>query len=102
VVELHAEALAELRDAAGWYETQRPGLGDEFVAEVARTLTRIEANAAGFPKWPSVTAAGVTIRRVVVERFPYAVAFEARGGDAFVLAIAHVRRRPLYWLRRAL
>ena len=31
-------ALDEFVDAAAWYESQRPGLGDEFIAEIDRTL----------------------------------------------------------------
>jgi hypothetical protein len=34
--DLHREALAELRRAAIWYDEQRPGLGDEVCAAVAR------------------------------------------------------------------
>ena len=33
-VELHPEARAEFRSAAVWYDEQRLGLGDEFVADV--------------------------------------------------------------------
>jgi hypothetical protein len=45
-LELHPEARAELRSAALGYDEQRPGLGDEFIADVAATPS-IEL--AGFP-----------------------------------------------------
>jgi hypothetical protein len=35
-LELHPEARAELRSAALWYDERRPGLGDEFIAEMKR------------------------------------------------------------------
>jgi hypothetical protein len=35
------EASAELEDAAVWYESQRPGLGVEFLHAVDATLDRI-------------------------------------------------------------
>jgi hypothetical protein len=38
---VEAVAQAEFEEAAGWYETQRDGLGDEFIAEVDRVLQRI-------------------------------------------------------------
>ena len=41
------------------------------------------------------------IRRALLDRFPYAIAFEQRGDSLMILAFAHLRRRPLYWLARA-
>ena len=38
----------------------------------------------------------------IVLRFPYLIAFERRSGAVVVLAIAHAKRQPLYWLTRAL
>jgi hypothetical protein len=43
----------------------------------------------------------VPIRRALVERFPYAIAFEAHPDAVFILAVAHAKRRPLYWLHRS-
>ena len=34
----------EIDEAYAWYEDQRPGLGEEFLAEVQRVLDRIEQN----------------------------------------------------------
>lgn len=100
-VELHPEARAELRDAALWYDEQRPGLGDELMAAVSSMLWRIRELPASFPVWPGTSAAPNTIRRAVVSRFPYVIAFEMHAEYALVLAVAHAKRRPLYWLTRA-
>jgi toxin ParE1/3/4 len=100
-VELHPEAHAELRAAAVWYEEQRPGLGDELIAEVSSVLTRIGEGPASFPVWPGTSAAPMSIRKAVVTRFPYVIAFEVHSEHALVLAITHAKRRPLYWLTRA-
>ena len=98
-VELHPEASAELRAAAVWYDERRAGLGEDFVAEVSTTLNRIAHAPSSFPLWPNVTGAA-PVRRVSVQRFPYVIAFELHAGSAFVLAVAHAKRRPLYWLTR--
>jgi toxin ParE1/3/4 len=100
-VELHPEADAELRAAAVWYDERRPGLGDDFMTEVSAVLTRIGEAPASFPVWPAAPAAPDRIHRAVVSRFPYVVAFEVHPDHALVLAIAHGKRRPLYWLQRA-
>jgi hypothetical protein len=51
-LELHPEARAELRRAALWYDEQRPGLGDEFIADVSATLDRIGGTPESYPVWP--------------------------------------------------
>ena len=98
--DLHPEARAELRLHALWYDEQRPGLGDEFVSEVMTLLECVEESPASFPVWPATPVTASTIRRALLERFPFALAFELRGTRIFVLAVAHAKRRPLYWLER--
>jgi len=99
-VELHPEARAELRSAALWYEQRRTGLGGEFIAEVAAALDRIGEAEDSFPAWPGTHSASPPIRRATLQRFPYLIAFESREQAVLVLAVAHARRRPLYWLSR--
>jgi plasmid stabilization system protein ParE len=99
-LELHPEARAELRSAAIWYDERRPGLGDEFIAEVSATLDRIGDAPESSPPWPRTRAAGPVIRKATIQRFPYVIAFEEHEQHVLVLAVAHAKRRPLYWLRR--
>ena len=100
-VELHPDARVELRAAALWYDEQRIGLGDELIDELSLALTRIAAMPASFPVWPGISRATVSIRRALISRFPYGVAFEVHSEHILVLAIPHSKRRPLYWLARA-
>ena len=100
-VDLHPEACAELRSAALWYEERRNGLGEEFVAAVDVVLQRIIQAPKLFPRWSGTEQAGAVIRKAPVERFPYLIAFEEHEHNVLVLAVAHHRRRPLYWLSRA-
>jgi len=96
-VHIEPEARAELREAAHWYEAARPGLGVEFTLEVDRALERIAEAGRNFP-----TVAGTEdVRRVLLERFPYAVVFVVGDNRATVISVAHGRRRPLYWIARA-
>jgi toxin ParE1/3/4 len=84
-----------------WYDEQRAGLGDEFVSEVTALLERIAVRPLLFPLWPGVNRTLEPVRRALTDRFPYAVAFESHTDHILVLAIAHCKRRPLYWLTRA-
>ena len=100
-VELHPEAREELRIDTFWYEERGDGLGDDFVAAVDATLQRIKQFPESFPAWPGVGRTVRLIRKASVEGFPYLVAFEQHVDFALVLAVAHEKRRPLYWLQRA-
>lgn len=90
----HPEAEAEFAAAASFYESRVAGLGCSLSAEVHRTISLIrEYPDAGVLVRPSV-------RRVLVDRFPYAVVYRHDPISVIILAIAHVRRRPGYWQRR--
>jgi plasmid stabilization system protein ParE len=91
---LSPEAEADLVEAFAWYEGQRPGLGSEFFAEVARVLERVE-NA---PLQYAVVQ-GET-RRAIVRRFPYAVFFIVDADVIAVTAVMHGRRDPQRWQTR--
>jgi toxin ParE1/3/4 len=91
-LELHPDALIDLREAAAWYETQRRGLADAFLARVETALARALAAPLAFPKHP----ADERLRRVLVARFPYAVVFDT----VYVAAFAHGRRWAGYWKPR--
>jgi toxin ParE1/3/4 len=100
LVELHPEARAEVRAAALWYEERSPGLGDQFVERVNEVLHRLEATSTLHPIWPGTEAAPTPIRKALLEQFPYLVAFELHAERVLVLAVAHAKRQPLYWLAR--
>ena len=100
-LELHPEARAELRSAALWYDERRAGLGDEFIADVSEAFGQVAAAPESYPAWPGTRAGGPPIRKATLQRFPYVIAFERHERQVLVLAVAHAKRRPLYWLTRA-
>ena len=68
---------------------------DEYQA----ALERIEVQPAGCG--PLETFAGSReIRRLLLRRFPYMVIYEVFPDEVMVLAVAHVSRRPHYWIER--
>ena len=99
-LEFHPEARAELRSAALWYDERRPGLGDDFIAEIAAALERVGDAPESCPIWPGTYAEDLVVRKATVQRFPYVIAFEEHERHVLVLAVAHAKRRPLYWLTR--
>ncbi len=51
--------------------------------------------------WPGGRARDLKVRRFLMERFPFALPYLVLEELVVVLAVAHVRRRPGYWLQRA-
>ena len=90
------EAEAEMTAAALWYESKRPGLGAEYLASIDGALERIADGPLAFAVWRP----GAAYRQCVVERFPFVVFFTASPTAILVLAVAHAKRRPGYWLDR--
>jgi plasmid stabilization system protein ParE len=97
---LLAEAEAELGDAAAWYDEQREGLGDELLVVVQESLLVISEAPEAWPRWPDAPERIPPIRRFVLPRFPYSIAYQVRSDFVIVLAVAHGSRQPLYWIGR--
>lgn len=87
-------AQEELDDAYCWFEERTAGKGLEFLDGVHRAVVLIR----NFP------LAGAEIerevRRTLIERFPYAVVYGIEDETIIVIAIAHTRRKPTYWVER--
>jgi len=98
-IRIHPGAASDLTSAGDWYEQQLPGLGADLADELAHALDTIAERPMIWPIWPGVgEAAGV--RRFLLARFPFAVGYLVEAEGVIVLAVAHLRRRPGYWLNR--
>jgi plasmid stabilization system protein ParE len=89
-------ASAELAAVRAYYNGKRRGLGAEFSREVRAALARIRSAPLACPKVPDAPNA----RRALLERFPYCVVFYVDGKTVFIVAVAHMSRRPGYWRGR--
>jgi plasmid stabilization system protein ParE len=82
------DAQADILAAARFYETEREGLGLEFLDEFDRTCALIQENPMAF------TLVGDPVRRVLLRRFPYGVFYEPGDDCDTVLAVVDLRRDP--------
>ena len=89
------EAQAELEAAADWYEMQKDGLGGEFLDGVEQTIIAIRRCPKAFPLFRNTS-----IRKHVMQRFPYLIFYEEFDAHLWIYAFAHSKRRPGYWLKR--
>jgi plasmid stabilization system protein ParE len=88
-VRFTAAALADLDEAAEWYNKQRPMLGVQFLEAVRETTNRIATN----PKAFRVVAEDVR-RANLPRRWPYALWYLIIEPDSVVIAALHHRRDP--------
>ena len=95
IYQFHPEAQAEHLETIVYYETQRPGLGASYLAEFESILELVCEAPTRYP-----IELNPDIRRVILRRFPFTVLFRESQGTVQVLAVAHHRRRPSYWLNR--
>ena len=81
----------DLAGAYGWYEEQRAGLGEQFLAAVDATFDAIERIPEMF------RCVHGEVRRANVSRFPYAVFYRVDPKSVVVLAVLHTARDPRLW-----
>ena len=90
------DAEAELQSAAIWYEEKRRGLGIELVAIVDQALQAVLENPEACPVWRPNSP----YRKRPLKRFPYVLFFSVDSAMVELVALAHTKRRPGYWLDR--
>lgn len=90
----HPSVEDDLAEAAGYYEAQSPGLGEDFLTEARRAVDGICAMPG---RWVRVEG---SVRRGLLDRFPFAVFYSHSGEDILVLAVVHTSRHPSTWKRR--
>ncbi|MBU1614144.1 type II toxin-antitoxin system RelE/ParE family toxin [bacterium] len=87
-------AQVELDETVDYYNSESPGLGDEFLLEVLDTLKRIKQ----FPNaWHPFTKKA---RRCQTRRFPYGIVYQILETEILIVAVAHLHRKPDYWHNR--
>jgi plasmid stabilization system protein ParE len=93
-VRFHRLAIGDVVEAWRWYETQRRGLGDQFLVSLEATIDRAS-------KWPNagtpVTRGDqdeIVERKVATHGFPYAVRYRVIDGRLVIMAVYHQHRDP--------
>jgi toxin ParE1/3/4 len=79
----HPLTEREFIAAAGFYETRAPGLGADFIRQIKPAMSEIVARSKAGRLF-----AGTTIRRRLLQRFPFGVVYELESANISVLAIS--------------
>lgn len=92
------QAKDDTIEAAAWYETQRAGLGDEFIEELLAVFAALEKN----PLLNCRQHPTKNIRWRYPKRFPYRVIYEVIEDKRLVIiaAVIHAVRNDRIWRSR--
>jgi len=96
----HPDAAEEFDAAVHWYESQRPGMG-------LKLLDRVREARREIADWPDAaqffarTDDGAVVRSKDIRGFPYRILYALLPDALVILAYAHERRKPGYWIHRA-
>jgi plasmid stabilization system protein ParE len=88
------EAYQDVDAAYDWYESQRAGLGEEFLGCVDACVQAICREPEMHEKVHE------EYRRALLRRFPYAVFYENVRSVVTVYCVCHTSRHPEKWRRR--
>jgi plasmid stabilization system protein ParE len=91
----HPAAEAEHLETVAYYELKTPGLGATYLANFEVVMKIICAAPHKYP-----IAQRPDVQRKRMDKFPFTILFRVVHNSVQILAVAHHRRRPTYWLGR--
>jgi toxin ParE1/3/4 len=83
---IRPNAETDLQEAWSWYESQRAGLGDEFLLHIHAALGLLEQD----PKRRRIYYRD--FRRLLTSRFPYKLFYRIENDRVIVFRILHAKR----------
>jgi toxin ParE1/3/4 len=90
----HPESKSESREAVDWYWSRNRMAALDFLDRLKAALAQVQKAPQVYPSYLHGT------RRILLDRFPFSVIFRERLHDIQIIAIAHAKRRPGYWVER--
>lgn len=84
-------ALADIRDAAEWYDEQLPGLGSRYKIAVKTQINNLRNDALLY----TVKYDNVHYRKI--KSFPYLIHYRIQKNIVHVIAVIHTSRNPDIW-----
>jgi toxin ParE1/3/4 len=96
LVHIAPPASEEFTEAVQWYEGKRPGLGREFYDAIIHAATVVRTH----PEIGVAVEGPYQYRQFLIDGFPYKLIYRERADDLYIVAVAHVSRRPSYWKKR--
>jgi plasmid stabilization system protein ParE len=94
-LELHPGAEEDYLNSLAWYRDRNFSAAEKFDDAFWLAIHAVEDAP---ERWPVYFS---HFRRYTLRRFPFSLVYRVETARTFVLAVAHGRRRPGYWMERA-
>jgi toxin ParE1/3/4 len=95
-LEIRPQALADIADAAAWYEERQPGLGERFTREVVAAIDVLLPN----PLIYRLRNWRLGVRWCFPRSFPYRIVYCFAEDVVTVVAVIHAARHDRHWQER--
>ena len=93
-IEFHEHADEELKAATIFYESRQSGLGAILLQRISEGCGLLRARPlAGRVMFDD-------FRRILIRQFPYSLVYRLERDRIYLIAVAHLSRRPGYWKER--
>jgi plasmid stabilization system protein ParE len=93
-VELLAQALQEIEEAEAWYLERSARAAEGFLRELELGFVLVLDARDSWPRYEAGT------RRYLMRSYPYSIVYRQTRQGIQVVALAHHRRKPMYWRAR--
>lgn len=93
-LKLKPEVYTDIKVAYDWYESQRVGLGEDFLLTLEESYSKITRTPKVYQLIYKI------VRRKLLRRFPYGVFFVLKNDEIIVIAIMYIRTNPSDWNER--
>ena len=92
---LSSKAESHLSEIIEWYSEENADLSNRFLLALETKFSIIETNPHFFQKFHK------DYRSVNTDKFPYRIVYKIHKSQIVVIAIAHHKRHPKVWIRKA-
>ena len=96
-LEIRPDAVADIEEAARWYEALEPGLGSDFADAVLQAIDILPNNPLAY----RLRHKRKNVRWKLLDRFPYRVVYRITGDLITVIAVLHSARHDRQWRKRS-
>jgi len=93
-IKFHPLAGRELEESVVFYNERAAGLGNEFFLLIVEATSQIQARPL---RWPPHR---LNTRRMRLGRFPFSLIYRDDPTRILIVAVAHRKRHPDYWIGR--
>src|SRR4051812_48587655 len=90
----HTEVETDVSEAYNWYEDKEEGLGERFLIELVGCYKKLQDHPEFYSK------SSKHYRKLIVNYFPYLIAYEVGKNKVSVYAVFHTSRNPKEILKR--